>query len=265
MVISLPRRFFGLCLMIGILSGLAGVASAQPALAYPNDQAPASILFFNKYTSNLSTPHLQDTQISVTNTNQNTPIDIHMFLVDGSTCSVADSFISLTPNQTISFFMSDYDPGIQGYIVMVAAAGGTPTQFNYLIGSEFIRESDGHLANLAAVGIQKISPGDVVPNGDGTASLIFNNVEYQRLPSILAVSSFNSQVTHNTNLALYSPSNNLLIGNPQSTTIFALVFDESENPYSTTIRIGCFNPGCHYEPAAGEWTSQPDCPGRTYG
>jgi hypothetical protein len=201
--------------------------------------APASVLFFNKYTSSPTSPQLQDTQINITNTNQNEGISLHMFLVDGSTCSVADFFLSLTPNQTFGFLVSEFDPGIQGYIVAVAAAGGTPSQFNYLIGDEFIREADGKLANLQAVGVMKLSPGDVIPN-DGIASLIFNNVEYGRLPSVLGASSFNSQVTHSTNLAIYSPSANLITGASVATTIFTLVYDDAENVHSTSIRVVCY-------------------------
>jgi len=214
---------------------------APPPSGSPNDQNPSSVLFYNKYTSNPSNPQAADTQINITNTSPDTEAQVHLFFVDGSTCSVADAFISLTANQTATFLASDFDPGVQGYLVAVAAPGGTPAQFNYLIGDAYIRENDGRLARLAAVGLAKVSPGPVTPNGDGTASLIFNGAEYDRLASVVAVASFNSQVTDSTNLAIYSPTNNLVTGNPVTTNIFTLVYDDTERAFSTTTRVVCYN------------------------
>ena len=144
------RRLINMAFAIGALTLFSSVAFAQ----FPNDMKPGSVLFFNKYTSNPSNPQQGDTQVNITNTNQNSEVAIHLFLVDGGTCSVADSFVLLTANQTTSFLLSDFDPGIQGYIVAVAVSGGLPTQFNWLIGDEYIHDTDGRLANLGAVGTQ---------------------------------------------------------------------------------------------------------------
>src|SRR5262245_8164268 len=168
------RRLINLALAVSAGAIFSSVALAQPS-SYPlgsshlSDMKPGSVLFFNKYTSNPSSPEQGNTQINNTNTNQNSAVDIHLFLVDGSNCSVADSFVSLTANQTAGFVTSDFDPGVTGYIVAVAVAGGSPTQFNWLIGDEYIHETDGRLANLAAVSIARVSPDDVIPNEDGTA------------------------------------------------------------------------------------------------
>lgn len=222
--------------VVFMLACLSGLAVAQSSLS---DLKPSSVLFFNKYISNPSAPQQQDTQINVTNVNPDQGINVHMFMVDGSTCSIADFYLGLSQNQTASFLASDFDPGVQGYIVAVAVSGG-PTQFNYLIGDELIREFDGKVANLQAVGFSKITPGDVIPNGDGTATLLFNGVEYDQFPVVLGASSFNSQVTHSTTIALYSPMSNLMVGNPTSTTVFTLVFDDNEVPHSTNIRVPCY-------------------------
>jgi hypothetical protein len=221
-------------------------AAAQFPITYPangtlSDYKPASVLFYPKYTSNPSTPQQGDTQINLTNTNQNLDITVHLFLVDGSSCSVADFSIGLTANQTASFLMSDLDPGVTGYLVGVATDGG-PTQFNWLIGDEFIRETDGRQANLQAIGVAKISPGSAAPDVDGTAQLIFNGTEYERLPSSVGLSSFNSQVTDSTQVNLFIPASNLLLGTPDSTTrLFVLVYDDVENVFSTSVNVACYN------------------------
>jgi len=238
------RRLTNLAFAVSAVALFGSVALAQTypiGASHLSDIKPGSVLFYNKYTSNPSNPQQGDTQINITNTNQNSAVDIHLFLVDGSTCSIADSFVSLTANQTTSFLMSDFDPGVTGYLVAVAVAGGAPTQFNWLIGDEYIRESETRVANLAAVSIAKVSPNDVISNGDGTASLIFNGVEYERLPATVALSSFNSQTDANTQVNIYVPSSNLIVGAaPSSTTIFTLVYDDTERVFSTTTRVVCY-------------------------
>src|SRR5215468_2144719 len=236
------NRPVNLALTICALILFSSIALAQTYPIGPSHLSgmkPGSVLFYNKYTSNPSNPDQGDTQINITNTNQTADSDIHLFLVDGSTCSVADSFISLTANQTTSFRVSDFDPGITGYIVAVAIAGGAPTQFNWLIGDEYTRESDNRVANLAAVSIARVSSADVLPDVDGTASLIFNGTEYERLPASVALSSFNSQVDANTQVNIYVPSANLITGGASTTSLFLLVYDDTERVVSTTVRVGC--------------------------
>jgi hypothetical protein len=206
-----------------------------------SDYKPGSILFFPKYTSNPSAPQLGDTQINITNTSQNESVTLHLFAVDGSSCSVADSYISLSRNQTATILMSDFDPGVTGYIVAVAVGDG-PTQFNWLVGDEYIRETDGRQANLQAIAVAKLSPGGVVPGPEGGADLLFNGVDYERLPSSVGLSSFNSQVTDSTQVNLLIPTSNLLIGTPPpSTRLFTIVYDDVENPFSTNVSVSCFS------------------------
>lgn len=236
------RRLITCVLAVGALTLLSASAFAQ---GYPvgnshlSDIKPGSVLFFNRYTSNPNNPQLGDTQINITNVSQNQAIDIHLFFVDGATCSIADAFVSLTPNQTAALLMSDVDPGVQGYLVAVAVNGG-PTQFNHLIGNAYIRESDGRTAILQAISIAKRSPGTVAPNGDGTASLVFNDAEYERLPNQLAVSSFNSQTQDSTNLAIYSPSSNLMLGNVETVSVFALLYNDAEVAISSSFTVRCY-------------------------
>jgi len=228
-----------------VLCGLTIFSATCLAQAYPigpshlSDIKPGSVLFFNRYTSNPSNPQMGDTQINITNTSQNSDITLHLFLVDGSSCSVADSFISLTQNQTASFLTSDFDPGIVGYIVAVAVGGG-PIQFNFLIGDAFIRENDGRTYNLPAVAVAKRTA-DPVPSGDGTSTLNFDGSDYEQLPASLALSSFNSQTTDSTQVFLYSPAANLIVGtSPSTITLFTLVYDDTERVFSTTVRVTCY-------------------------
>lgn len=225
----------------------SSAALAQVAITYPqnsvlSDYKPSSILIFPKYTSNASAPQLGDTQINITNTNQTEDISLHLFAVDGSSCSVADSFISLTRNQTATLLMSDFDPGVTGYLIAIAVDAG-PTRFNWLIGDEYIRETDGRLANIQAIGIAKIS--DTAPQDDGTGAgvlLVFDGIQYERLPSAIGLSSFNSQVTDSTQVNLMTPTSNLALGTPPpSTRLFTIVYNDVETAFSTSISVSCYS------------------------
>ncbi len=239
--LNLTKLVFGLTALVWCSSAaLAQVAITYPTNSVLSDFKPSSMLIFPKYTSNSSAPQLGDTQINLTNTHQTLDSEVHLFFVDGSSCTVADSFISLTRNQTTSFLMSDFDPGITGYLVAIAVDGG-PTQFNWLIGDEYIRETDGRLANIQAIGIAKISAGSVVPTEFG-ADMVFNGVEYERLPSALGLSSFNSQVTDSTQINLLTPTNNLALGTPPpSTRLFTIVYNDVETAFSTSVSVSCYS------------------------
>lgn len=161
-----------------------------------NDQKAGSVLFYNYYTSSPSTPNMQNTRINMTNTNPAQFVFVHLFFVDGSSCSVSDRFVCLTASQTLTFLLSDLDPGTTGYLVGVAVDDviGCPISFNYLIGDAFIKTVDGHQANLAAESIGRLegeTSGAFCNETSSTADLIFNGApgNYERVPRVLAASS----------------------------------------------------------------------------
>ncbi|MGH9802661.1 MAG: hypothetical protein ACRD82_20025 [Blastocatellia bacterium] len=236
------RCFTHFALIIGAVMLMSAAAFAQYPIGQSSigDMKPGSVLFYSRYSSNPANPAMGDTQINITNVNQSAGTSVHLYLVDGATCSIADSFIGLTQNQTASFLVSDFDPGITGYIVAVATGGGGPTQFNSLIGSEFIRETNGTTAYLQAITVAKRSAGDVVPDVNGQTVLIFNGVDYEQLPSALAVATFNSQTQDTNSLSIFSPANNLLIGGVVSTSVFTLLYNDAEVAISTSFTVNCY-------------------------
>jgi hypothetical protein len=232
---TVKNQFYLFFLTIGALLCGNVVAMAQD----PNDTKTGSVLFFNRYTSNASNPGSEDTQLNLTNTSQTSSVTLHLFAVESSSCSVADSFISLTPNQTAQFFASDFDPGVQGYLVAVAYSGGAPRQFNFLTGTAYIRQADGKTADLPAVAVPKRN-NYVYSNGNGTVNLVFDGVNYGQLPGTVAISNFNSQATDRTSLYLYSPRD-LIFGDNSSVSIFALMYNELEAVGSTSFAIRCYS------------------------
>ncbi|MFN6203108.1 MAG: hypothetical protein ACK496_11585, partial [Acidobacteriota bacterium] len=135
------------CVMVAPLSGPGNVP-----LAAGLPQKPGSVLIYNSYTSTVNTA-LSETQITLTNTNPVDAATVHLFFVDGATCTVADQTVTLTQSQTGSFLASDVDPGVTGYLIAVAVdANGCPTINNYLIGGAMVRFESGHHASLPAIG-----------------------------------------------------------------------------------------------------------------
>ncbi len=207
-----------------------------------SDQKAGSVLVYNLYSSSIAAPNAQNTRIAITNTHPGLPIAVHLFFVDGATCSIADSLVCLTPNQTASFLASDIDPGTTGYIVAVASdlVTGCPVDFNYLIGDEYVKLSSGHAANLAAESFAAIAGGLPACNGlSVTALLSFDGTSYNRAPRVLAASNIPSRADGNdTVIVLNRFGGSLAAGASTLGALFGILYDDAENPLSFTFTAG---------------------------
>jgi len=225
---------------ISILALLPVIVEAQSLSNNYSDIKPGSVLFFNRFTSNPVNQMLGDTQINLTNLNQSKAIDLHFYLIDGSSCSVADFGSSLNASQTISFLMSDFDPGIFGYMIVVAEDAGLPTQHNWLTGIAQVREFDGRQGILSAISIGKLTAGPIAPDLDGQYRLKFNGAVYEKLPQVLAVPSFDSQVTTTSFLYIYSPSPNIYTGDTNTVTLSTLLYNDASQSLSGSFSLTCY-------------------------
>src|SRR5437762_1622349 len=61
-----------------------------PAVNSVNDQRAGSVLIYNLYSSSSTNPAAENTRINITNTSDTSSVFVHLFFVDGKTCSVAD-------------------------------------------------------------------------------------------------------------------------------------------------------------------------------
>jgi hypothetical protein len=208
-----------------------------PAESPVSDQKAGSVLIYNLYASSTINPGVENTRMNITNTGQGT-VFVHLFFVDGSTCSVADSYICLSPNQTLAMLASDIDPGIRGYMVAIATDDrGCPIKWNYLIGDEYVKYTSGSVnfaANLAAEAFAAIvdDPAGCVA-GSVSVPIRLDGVFYNSAPRVLAVDSIASNLDGNTTQLII----NRLGGNLSSTAsrigpMFGLLYDALENPYS---------------------------------
>ncbi|MDX2034584.1 MAG: hypothetical protein SF339_28170 [Blastocatellia bacterium] len=231
--------------MFALVMMAAAALAADPGAAYPatsevSDQKAGSILIYNLYTSGATSGNAQNTRINITNTSSASSQLVHLFFV-ADTCQIADSYICLTPNQTASFLASDVDPGVSGYIVAVSVNGdGLPRNANTLIGDEYVKLSTGHAANLGAEAISALSD-TVTLSTDGSAALLsFDGQSYNRLPRVLAASSIPSRADGNDTLVILNRiGGSLATGAATLSSLFGLMYDDSESVFSFSVVGGC--------------------------
>lgn len=211
------------------------------AVSPPSDQKAGSVLFYNLFTSSPTSPGAQNTRISMTNTHPVLPAFVHLFFVEGSTCGIADAFICLTRNETVSFLTSNFDPGTTGYLVAVAVdRSGCPVNFNYLIGDEYVKLGSGHAANLGAEAISALAGGLPFCNASSeTAVLAFDGVSYNLTPRVLAVDNIADRATGNdTLLVVNRVGGSLLTSAGAVGSVFGLLYNDSEQSHSFSFSSG---------------------------
>jgi hypothetical protein len=246
-------------LALFVMSAVA--RAADPGFGIPNgsavsDQKAGSVLIYNVYTSNIAAPNSSNTRVNVTNTSSTSVANVHIFFLDGASCSIADSYICLTPNQTASFLASDVDPGTTGYILAVATNdAGCPVNFNWLIGDAYVKFATGHAANLAAEAFAAV-PGIAAPAVcDGasiTALLSFNGTTgYNEAPRVLAASNIPSRGDGNDTLVIIDRvGGSFAVGAASIGQLFGILYDDAENPLSFTFPAS----NCQFRQSLGSGT-----------
>lgn len=228
--------------MMSVAALAADPGAPYPATSEISDQKAGSILIYNYYTSPAAAAPAQDTKINITNTSSTSGVVVHLFFV-AENCSIADFKLPMSANLTFSFNVSEFDPGINGYLVGVAsdAETGLPRSHNFLIGDAYIKSPTVGSVNLAAEAIAATYLGVLDSDPNLTGAVLRFGVNYNRLPAVLAVDNFASPaaVTGNqTTLILNRIEGSLAEGMLSVPRLFTLVYDDFETSYSST-----FNPG----------------------
>jgi len=237
-----------LALFALVLMSSAALA-ADPGLVYPptseaSDQKAGSLLVYNFYTSGATSGNSENTRINITNTSTSNPALVHLFFVANS-CSIADSYICLTENQTASFLTSDVDPGVAGYLIALTVDNnGCPYAHNFLIGDEYVKLASGHAANLGAVAFSALYAG-TQPGCDAnstTAAIAFSGAfgGYNQAARVLAADNIPSRADGNDTLVIINRlAGNLATGAATLSTLFGLLYDDAENVLSFSVNGGC--------------------------
>ncbi len=166
-----------------------------PAETAIGDQRAGSVLIYNYYTSSLSSPSTQNTQIRITNTNETDEIAVQFYFIDSQTSTPQAIVLCLGANQTTNFSMALFDPGITGYIIAVAVnkTTGCPANFNYLTGGAYVKLNSGHTANLGALAVAALATNPTTcATGNKMTTLNFDGTNYGRLPRMLTIDNIGS-------------------------------------------------------------------------
>jgi len=224
-----------------VTKDLRDPGATTPVSAEVSDQKPGAILFFPIYTSDAARTNTQNTRINITNISETERVCVHLFAVDGASCSVLDAFVCMTPNQTASFLAADFDPGSSGYVMAVAVdcQTGLPTSFNCLIGDEYVKFSSGHAANLGAEAIAATAVFPVGTNANvASVTLKFDGVNYNRLPSTLAASNIQSASDGNSTMLIVNRvGGNFALTGATIGAIAGQLFDDQEVGVSFTANL----------------------------
>lgn len=181
-------------LMLIMTACLALSSTTQAKIAdptSPSDQKAGSVLVFPYYISTAD-GKTSETLIQISNVCNGASVSagipnysyLHLFFMNGSNCSPADTYVCLTPNGSLQILASVYDPGITGYLIAVAVnASGVPTQNNCFIGSAFVRDDDNKIIDsYGAESFFKNTPGAAPTNASGNATITLDGFEYDRAP-----------------------------------------------------------------------------------
>lgn len=215
---------------------------AMPSSTPVSSQKAGSILFFNLYTSLATDPASQNTLINITNT-ADKDVTLHQFFVSGDTCTVSDNYLCLTGNQTTSFLISDIDPDVTGYLIVVAVDGttGCPINFNFLIGDEYVSLASGHSGNLGAEAFAAIS--NVPCECDEnilSVNLMFDGEKYNQAPITLIADNLPSIADSNSTFVVIDRVGGDLFERVDMIGDFGgLLFDDLERGLSFTASGGC--------------------------
>ncbi len=225
-----------------ICDTLAPFEPAMPPSTPVSSQKAGSILFFNLYTSSATDSISENTRINITNT-ADKEVTLHQFFVSGDTCTVSDNYLCLTGSQTTSFMISDVDPDVTGFLIVVAVDGltGCPIHFNYLIGDEYVALASGHAANLGAEAFAAVSkvPCECDENSL-SANLMFDGERYNQAPRALIASNLPSFADNNSTLIILNRIGGDLFERVEVIGDFnGWLFDDQERALSFVASGGC--------------------------
>jgi hypothetical protein len=256
--ITLCLVFLGL-MSAGVWAQTAGTGALPDPHNVTSDQKPGSVLVFPVYTSSADVPHLENTRLSITNTSHTQGVFMHIFFVDGASCGPADSFACLTPEQTLSFLTSDYDPNTTGYLVVVAVnSQGCPVSFNNLIGDAYVKFQSGHAVNYGAEAFAAlwtnaqgqyadnvVLPGCNAFSVVATLPLDGSATGYNAAPRELAIEGLTSPADGgNSMLFVMRVGGDLTTRGGFIGRLQGILFDDVESPFSFVSTLG--EKGCQF-------------------
>ena len=209
-----------------------GNASTNTNVIEVSDQKPGSLLVFPFYKHDAA--NKVDTRLTITNIGK-LGINVHFLFMDGATCSEFDQYVCFTPNASIEWKASQFDPQNKGYVIAYTVNNmGIPVSYNGLIGNAFVNDGE-YVDNYGAESFWAYSPALAALNTNGTATLFFDGGSYDAMPSQFAVELQSPQDAAGQRIVTTGMNGSLFIsqltGAGQSGT--GLIYNGNEKPFGS--------------------------------
>ncbi len=220
-----------------------GNASTNTNIIEVSDQKPGSLLVFPFYKHDAQ--NKVDTRLTITNIGK-LGINVHFLFMDGATCSEFDQYVCFTPNASIEWKASQFDPQNKGYVIaFVVDNMGRLISYNGLIGNAFVNDGE-YVDNYGAESFASpLAVGTFTDGGIGPfSSILFDGVRYDMVPTAFAVDIQSPVDTVNQKIVLAGLTGaadiSRLSGTAQVGTGLAYNGHEALRSFSPFLPGGCF-------------------------
>jgi hypothetical protein len=200
-----------------------------------SESKAGSLLFYPRFVSGKQGATL----INMTNTHPAQKARVRLFFNSvAPDPKVSEKIVTIEPQQAISLKVSDVTDSQRGWIMALAInSGAQAIKFNHLIGSVEINEASGVTTTFNALAVGKNSDGAVARDEDDvkTATLKFNDEDFDRLPATWALAAVNNQNDFNSYLSYNRFSATQLEIPTTRGTGGAVVYDKTLTAYNGVI------------------------------
>lgn len=180
------------------------------------------------------------TSINITNTHpaQDARVRIVLNAISPAT-AVSDKIVTIKARQTVSIDAASFGLGQKGWaFAMAINSGAQPIRFDYLIGSVHNTDASGVISSLSALAIGKNSDGPVDRNTDlVSANLLFDDVNYDRLPATVALAAIQNTSGVNSALGYMRVSSSLQDVPSARGGASVSVYDNASTQYSALLGL----------------------------
>jgi len=202
----------------------------------PSYNLPGSLLVWPYYVSSTTTPTI-DTRINLINFSDQRAAFVHLFFIDGVSCSVADRFICLTANQRTSFSIRDEDPGIRGFLVAVTVDFNGCPQQGIVYGDAFIRNGE-QVGAYQATHFGQLRPVLCDPNAS-FVQLNLDGLDYSKAFGTVILPTLLNPAQGTTTAVLVRVGGDLHSTIGPIGTLFGILYNDVEEAISYTLNGGC--------------------------
>jgi hypothetical protein len=215
----------------------SGPGDAVPYNIAPTYNLPGSLLIWPYYVSSTSST-LIDTRINLINFDDQRAAFVHLFFVDGVSCSIADRYICLTQAQRVSFLARDEDPGIRGFLIAVTVNGvtGCPTQ-GLVYGDAFVRNGE-QVGAYQATHFGQLRPLQCDPNAP-FVQLNLDGVDYAKAFGTVFLPTLLNPAQGTTTAVLVRVGGDLHTTIGPIGSLFGILYNDVEDAVSYTLSGGC--------------------------